>query len=411
MTVTPYKFELSSTDSSLDFSSLDQKQYARVVIEDEIDYLFPYMEVHLNDVAGILVEGMISGEGLSFTSALGSNEEGYDGWIYGNWMLRNVNTNDIRVDGHFGGMIGIGFQHDYKGNDVPKTRAWNDTISNIVKNVLEVDYQLTDPEKIFITRTEGKKIRYQNGINNKEFIDSLLKRAYSSTYEYSPFVSFINIMEEFYFCTIEDLFNIGTRVDEKPFIFKADVGSSYDKYTFKKVDNIFIQGLTTNKQNYKKNIHKFKYTATAEPFELETTEIENHLLNNDTEGRLLINSNLPNITGKYFSKESYGLYNLDNDFEDYKGYRNSFYKENLFNFQLTGIVPFHPKVASGRIMNLEVESVLPDKGGYSREYSGEWLITKNKVFYDFDGMPFNAITIGKNYVIPDATYALLNQVI
>jgi len=405
MTVTPYKFELQSTNSSLDFSSLDQKQYARVILEDEIDYLFPYMEVHVNDVAGILVEGMISGEGLEFSSSFGSNEEGYDGWLYGNWMLRNVDTNDIRVDGHFGGMIGIGFQHEYKGYDVPKTRAWNDTISNIVKNIMETDYQLTDNTQLFITKTEGKKIRYQNGINNKEFIDSLLLRAYSSTYEYSPYVSFINIAGEFYFCTVEDLFNIASRVDEKPFIFKAEVNSSYDKYTFKTVNNIFVQGLTTNKENYKKNLHKFK-----NDFELETTDITNHLLNNDNEGRLLINNSLPDQKD-YFSKEFYGLYNQAKDFEDYKGYRNSFYRDNLFNFQLTGIVPFHPKIASGRIMNLEVESVLPDKGGYSREYSGEWIITKNKLFYDFDGMPYNAITIGKNYVVPDSTYALINQVI
>jgi hypothetical protein len=61
--------------------------------------------------------------------------------------------------------------------------------------------------------------------------------------------------------------------------------------------------------------------------------------------------------------------------------------------------------------HLEVESILPDKGGYSREYSGEWIIIKNKLFYDFDGTPYNVITVGKNYVIPDATYALKDQVI
>ena len=316
-TVSPYQFKLKTLQPGIDFEGYGHKVFSRVIINDAINDMYPYMEVHVNDVGGVIVDAIVSIEGVEFTSTIGSDDPDYDGWIVNEWYGRNNDTNDVMLGGNFGGMIGMAFRHKYKAIDVPQTRAWNDTISNIVKDIVAKDFGITESARLFITDTVGKKIRYQAGINNETFIKNLTKIAYSSTWEYSPFISFINIYEEFYFCTIHDIFNIATRIDETSYTIEGTIDASTDVYKLKKVEQINVMGLSENKNLYKVSVTKFSSGSPEE----EITDIKNHTLNNNSNLKLLINKDFKN-NYKYFSFANYGLYNKTKDLEDYKGFRN-----------------------------------------------------------------------------------------
>jgi len=403
--VSPYQFKLKTLQPGIDFEGYGHKVFSRVVINDAINDMYPYMEVHVNDVGGIIVDGIVSIEGVEFTSTIGSDDPDYDGWIVNEWYGRNNDTNDILLGGNLGGMIGMAFRHKYKAIDVPKTRAWNDTISNIVKDIVSKDFGVTESDRLFITDTVGKKIRYQAGINDENFINTLTHRAYSSTYEYSPFISFFNVYEEFYFCSIHDIFNIAKRVDDVPYTIEGTIDASTDVYKLKKVEQINVMGLSENKNLYKVKVTKFTNGAPEEEF----TDIKNHALNNDSQLKLLINKDFKSQY-TYFSKNRYGLYNKAKDLEDYKGFRNSLYLENLFNFKITCIVNFHPNIAVGRLLALDVGSTLEFKGEKSKEYSGDWLIINNKIFFDFDGVPYNVVVLGRPGLLPDSNHPFKDSI-
>jgi hypothetical protein len=402
-TLTPYQFVFKSNEPAIDFSSMSQKQFSRVLYEEDIFDIYPYLEVHTNDQAGVLVDTIISAEGLEFTSKFGSNVSGYEGWVENEWVWRDNWTEDIEIKDGLGGMIGMGFVHKYHALDDQTIRAWEDTISNIVKDILRKDYNFTDTSKMYIADTTGTRKWYQNGVTNEKFLETLSKRAYSPVYENNPYITFFNYLGEFYFCPIHYLWSIGKRVSQEPYLIKAEESSSYDNLTFKKIDNITILGMTYNKPNYKSKIHKFKDSS----FDDETTDIINHIINNGSKGKLLINKRLK-ASKDYYSLNDYGLYHQATDFEDYKGYKNSLYRKNLFNFRMTGIVPYNKDIAIGRIIPIDAGSYISNKNSKSKEYSGDWLIYENKLFFDYDGVPYNVISVGKNEMILDSSHPLKN---
>jgi hypothetical protein len=402
--VTPYQFIFKSIEPVIDMSNYPAKVFSRVVIKDDIFSMFPYMEVHLQDEGAIIVDGIISAEGYEFVTQLGSNDKDFSGWVETKWIWRNNQTVNIQIKDNVGGLIGMAFQHKYKALDSPKQRGWEDTLSNITKSVIREDYGFIDVKKMYIADTAGRAIRRQAGQSNEFFLHSLCKKAYSRVYEYSPYLCFFNAKEEFFFCPIEYLFKRGKKVSNTPYKVATSLDASHDKFSFQKIEDISTLGLSKNKPNFKINISKF-----SDDYISETTDIENHVLNGEINSKLLINKTYKNSFSQTDTFD-YGIYTKAED-EDYRGKRNSLYLNNLLNFRIQGIVPFNAEIASGRIMPLAVGSYSIKKGEKSKELSGDWLILKNKIFYDTDGVPYNVVTLGKKAVAIDSTYMLKSGVI
>ena len=60
--ISPYQFDLKSTTPLLDMSNQHSKLFAKVNMTDEIGDMYPFMEVHINDVAGIIVDNIVSAD-------------------------------------------------------------------------------------------------------------------------------------------------------------------------------------------------------------------------------------------------------------------------------------------------------------------------------------------------------------
>lgn len=401
---TPFQFLLKSKEAFLNLEMYKKDRiYERVVISDSIYNFYPIMDTHINDKAGIIVDGVVSAEGKVFLTKIGSDQKGYEGWLESEWVWLHSNTTDVPVTSYLGGITGISYSHRFYRNDIPRVRAWDDTISNIVTSIIERDYNLKNVEKIFITRTNGKKIRQQPGVQNNTFLKALANRAYSKNFEYSPFITFLNSAGEFYFCAIDDLLKRGTRISDEPYLVESNVDSETKRNVLSKIESIKTNGLVKNKQNYKVELISYR----KEDFNTDVTNLVNHILNERKKDTILINKDLKKEES-YFSFNRYnsGLYNAKRDFEDYKGYKNSIIKPSLFNLRMNIIIPFNYKAITGRIIPLKIGSVLRHKAHNNIEYSGDWLILESRIFYDVDGIPYTYLEIGKNSVRIDDKHVL-----
>lgn len=397
-----YQFILKS---SFPFLNLEQykssKVFDRIVIADDIYEFYPSLEVHVNDKTGIIVDGIVSAEGHLFTSKLGSDQAGYTGWLESSWVWRNHNTTDIPITHYIGGVTSILFSHSFYRSDIPRSRAWDDTISNIVKSIVTEDYGISS-NKVFVTNTTGKQIRQQGGIKNWDYLKSLANISHSIDYEYSPFITFINSAGEFYFKTIDDLLRTGEKISQTPYIIESDVDSITKQNVLSKIIAIRTLGLGSNKNNYAIDLTKYNVD-----FEKETTNILDFLLGSDPSKNALINSDLKKDYPVFSSsKYGMGLYDIDRDVNDYKGHRNAIYKQNVFNLRMDIVIPFNPKAITGKIIVLDIGSVIEYKAKKSKELSGSWLILSSRVFMDVDGIPYSELEIGKNSVDLDNQHPL-----
>ena len=407
----PFKFILKSKDPFLNLEEYDRsKVYDRVLIQDNIYDFYPILDVNIVDKSGLIVDAIVSAEGKAFSTKIGSDIDGYDGWLESEWVWHNNETTNIPITWYIGGSTAIAFNHITYRNDIPKTRAWNDTISNIVRDIAENDYGI-DPDKIFITNTTGKKVRQQAGIDNRTFLKQLTNIAYSQNFEYSPFITFINSKGEFYFCAIDDLLQTAERVNfefetELEYTVESDIDSSTKRHVISTIENIKTNGLEVNRPLYKSNLIRFDNNQ----YRKEKTDIVNHLLNETNQRHILINKDLKE-EHDFFSYKRFGmgLFNSDKDFEDYRGYRNSLYKKSLFNMRKEIIIPFNHKAITGKILPIEIGSVIGYKNGLSVEHSGNWLILESRVFYDADGIPYTVLEIAKNYTKVDIEHVLHDQ--
>jgi len=73
-------------------------------------------------------------------------------------------------------------------------------------------------------------------------------------------------------------------------------------------------------------------------------------------------------------------------------------------------VAFDSNIMSGRLLPIEAGSVMNNKGNKSKEYTGDWLIMSNRIFYDTDLAPYHVLELGKSNVDLDSDHKFKNQV-
>jgi len=400
----PYIFSFISekADSgniALDYSQQPMSIWKKVLVMDSIFDFYPSIEIVLPDDFGLLSDGLVMMEGMSFDTKLGNKETGE--FITHKYVVQKNELIDPKVTTHLSGDVLLSLTSYHNLLDIKNSMAWEKTISEIVtelgKDVLKVSTTI-------IEDTTGEDVWYQ--IN--ETVETFLKRkmaprALSQSNATSPYITFINCQGELYFSSIDKLFKQNTINDkDHPYKFSFEKDQSYDLYAIK---NFYTMqgGLDVNKENYnKKTFYRDKSgvvnVGTAGDGEL--SKISEHIVKGD--GKVLFRKDLiTNTIGTDF--DDYGIYE-DKEKDFYAAFKNSLFIDSTMYLRMEITINFNPLAVSGKTILLKLVSNLKEKSGSAMEYDGTWLILGSRHFYDVDQAPFTRLIIAKSRIMPDSIH-------
>ena len=384
------RFVFKSNPNAFNFTDQSFKNFPKISIRDSINSFFPVGEVYFHDQLGIIQETVYFLEGLNINLKLGNDDDGY---IENTFAWANNQLNDTIIANNLSGNnIFIIVQNSYFNNE-QKTRSWNDTVSNVVENICTNDYQLSSSKK-FISPTTGADYFYQGNIKTSKLLKDLANQAYSQNNPKSPYYTFFNLNRDFYFMTINEMFAQKAINAGNPYIIGEKDDSSINPYY---VQDYIIQnlGVDENFLNYKIKTYKHKSDLSIENI---TLDYKDHVFKENS-GKVLIRKVYQKVTRNL----NLGLYDNEKDNYRFIALQNNLYKNSALPLRMEIVVPFNPKLLAGKILELQVESNDEVKG-FSKEYSGKWLVTGTKHYGDEDSIIFSNATIAKSSIPVDGSH-------
>ncbi len=408
MNNTPDEFLLTTKSDTgvLDFTKSPKEIYRRCLISDSIFDFYPDAEITINDEASSLSDYIISSEGLKFTSKLGNQTDGY---LESEWVWSENQLRDTIKSFHVGGDFFLGLDQYNSLLDVYKSNAYNDTMSNAVKNIIKEDFNIEGADCCLITDTSeiGYRYRFNETIEDK-FI-KWSKSAYSQSFDKSPFITFFNAAGKFYFCALEDLFKKEEFISEESFILDMSEDSQEN---FQAIDDYsaFFVGMPFNKENYRKKIYNHDKDSSSEN---ETFNIEDFKLTGS--GNFFINKDIVDLftkTPRLQSSCKYlGIFDKTKEQHLYNGMRNYEFFNSYLPLRLEIVIKFNKNAVSGKKIKIELDSTIEEKNNKSSEYSGDWLIIESSHYYDADAMPYSKLIIAKSGTKIDPVHPFKNSLI
>jgi len=383
-----YKVIFKSTPDAIDFGELSLRSFPSISLRSDIFKFYPYGELYFNDMGGLIIDGIGFAEGLKFEFKIGNDDIGFIGHDFF-WSESQVNN--TKMSNFISGDNIFILKSYYNRIDRIKSRAWSSKkLSDVVKEIATKDYEITDTS--FIKDTTGTDSWYQVNVTNRDFIFTHRKSAYSANHPKSPFLSFINTNGELYFSTIESLFS-----EQQPVgTYKLEFSDSsiLKRDTIKGYDIAFI-GEPVNKVNYNKKLYTINKSGV---YSSTDNKIEEFLVKHG-EGKSLITKDLrDNPTDISFL----GIKETIQDEYRLNGKRNFEYIDSALPIRLDISIFFNPKCVTGKLIDLTIESSLPNKQVLT-ELSGNWLIISDIHFIDFDGNATTQLTLAKSKIQVDST--------
>ena len=204
-----------------------------------------------------------------------------------------------------------------KLKDRQKSKSFQENISNIVRTIYS-----KYGSSLNIAQTANTDYWYQANLEDAAFIKLLSKHSYSTYFPKSPFITFINSNNEFYFKTIKELCDqkeVTTGVYGQP---KSSLLSSLE-------DNIIVtyaytnKGAPTNMWNYDKIVYGVDSSGDYEKVERNIKDLKNSKNNH------LMRSAVLDSQTRF---RNYGV--IDSNFS-YKGFANYELADSVFPYRMS----------------------------------------------------------------------------
>lgn len=362
------KYQFIITTDNEDYLSFkeDHVKFDGIILSDSIYSFFPRLTINLPDTTGLYSEKFFFLEGMKYNVKFGDEDGGY--------LEPSFYWSEDRLSAWQGGITMAGHKamemvSAFDLLDAPKSKSYEDTISNVIKTIAD-EFAV---DKSYITTTGNQGIWYQPWIKNTKFIDSLLEVAMGTNDEKSPFYSFFNLHNEFYFQNMAELMK-GTPEGELNTLHREKDPSQ--RILEEEIKNIeySILGSMVNKDNYCNNYHSIKADGTLVTVAKE--KISDHVYNGD--GKLAI---LKDLTNEVSDNIYIGLedgYSPD----EIKGKINRFYVDSNLMFRLQLLTVFNRKFVSGKNVDIKIGSIEDAGKTFATEFSGNWLISQSTHHYD-----------------------------
>lgn len=406
------KASLKSEPPIINFENEAPTIYNKLEMCDSIFTYYPFGEIQLDDRTGLIQEGIFYIEGLKFNIKLGSNELDADPeriikeidhdfiW-YGEQM-----PNPIFSAGKVTGTLLWKLSSHKRKLDKRKNKSYKGSMQSILDEILGVtggNYNLDYNPGTTLEIPGNSGVYYQANQTDGEFITkTLCNQAYSLTNNTSAYLSFINLQNEFYFISIDELFKRQQPVCTFTFL---DGDASGGLSNFKVLS--FTQnfgGYEINKDKYKQEVYKFK-----DDWSSETEELNDRVFKGSKNlGKITAIKTDLDLINPYshveFGMETSELFDSFN----YKGFKNSLFRNSQMNYRMTILTSYTPEAVSGKLVRTEMKASLGD--GLSTEFSGNWLVIESRHGYKNEGgcVPVTQLTLVKPSIEikPDNPYAV-----
>ena len=405
------KISLKSSPPIINFENENATLYNKAEICDSIFTYYPFGEVQLDDRSGFLQESIFYIEGLEFKLKLGSTEldanpertvkEIEHDFI---WYSEQM-PQPIFSAGKVTGTLLWTFSSKHRKTDRKKNKSYKGDFTSIIDEVLGVqggNYGLKYTPATSFEPPLNNGTYYQSNQTDAEFImDTLRPQAYSVTNSKSPYYTFINLNNEFYFATIDELFKRQQPVCKFTFV-GADEGEG-GLNDFKVLS--FTQnfgGYSINKDKYIQDVYKFK-----DSWKVEEEQLSDRVFKG-IKGLGKITAFKTDILGKTYENVEFGM-ETDELFDsfNYEGFKNSQFNNSMINYRMTIQTSYAPEAISGKLVELEMRASIGDS--LSTEFSGNWLVIQSRHGFKNEGacVPITQITIVKPSIDikPDNPYA------
>ena len=392
-----YVYKLTSDPLGIQLNeNLNFRALRKVYFKDSLIKFFPYAELFIKDQTGVYSDLYFFIEGWKLNIQFGSPDQGYFGHDYC-WSEGQLN-NAVFSD-HIGGDHLFIMLSDYYLNDYPLTKGYQGEISTIVQQIVMNEFGIPATRSaivngvltpglpnIHITNTMNGILEtwYQAGRTNREFIEYLATRAYTSAVPQSqtPFVTFINSNGEFYFMTLYELY---TQAPIKTFEIKLDDNMLLQDGIVKSY-NVYHGGLPTNKENYIKDITTLQEDGTVNTDEV---ALKDFCLKPKGTSKMMVRTDYLNVN----QIQNFGLVETT-DINNLKGRYNTSFINSDMSYRMTILDTFDPNLVAGKTISIKVHKA-NSNGVQSPEYGGNWLIISSEVKMNCEGFPVSQITIAK----------------
>jgi hypothetical protein len=407
MTIKVYNYDMIFESNVFRLNDAGLQIFEGLILSDSIFDFYPKCVCFLNDENGIISDGIYFVESSEFTIKFGNIDKGYVGTKFiwtGNEVSADKNKEFISGSNY------LTFIHNFILKDKPKQKGWNDLISNIVKDILLTRYSFNAFQNI--TTTTGIQYHYQMNKSNQEFIKDLSNIAYSQSYEKSPYFTFFDVNGNFYFTTLDFLFNQQSvaRIVLTQDSFQTAQSNTIDQNLIPSVKVLNsirsnAYGFEKSRNFYNKKIYKIENTgAVTNVIEL----MKNRYLNLNRQFKLMverINSSETETT----DVNQIGIIE-SNEIEFNKGLVNNLYTNFNTLYRLNLIVEWNPLITAGKIIDLLVKS--PDQNkNIGTEYSGKWLIASTQHYINMKGTPQITLELCRPGISVDRGHVLFNQLV
>jgi len=391
--ITPYDFIGTAVDAIsnvIEFpATIFPRAYQKILFSDSIFNFYPYGEIFFKDEIGIVTDKIYFAEGFEWNFKLGSNDKQIVrngksealGFLSHNYVWSEPQLYKTRQASHLSGiqafiLISALFMKD----DYKSRITWNTTISDLVTSILKTDYGITDKAKLFITTTSGTDYWPQYSILNKQFLENLSMIAYNKTK--SPFISFFNCAGEFYFMSLQDLFN---QKSVGKYSLKFSETAVMDDYAIQDY-KILHGGIPFNRDNYQTKNYFLEQDGTTT---IKQANLKDYYLKPNSKDKFTVRN-------KYASAKNRSIdmgLKEESDNTNYLGkINNLFLNSNLTN-RLELILKFNPKNVAGKVIEIEVDK--SDNSAKASEFAGNWLICESYHYCDDNGLPAQKLIIAK----------------
>ena len=360
---------------------------------DGLRQYYPQAQLALNDATGLIQEALLTAEGMKVEITYGTTDLAHKC----EYVITKDSLNKPLTKGMFNGEIAIILIHHDFADQIVKSAAYEDRISEIVKELVQNAFGSYD-----ISGTGNQDIWYQPLMNDKRFIEEiLLPNAYANDSSSSPFYGFGTVDDKFNFKHLHGMFDSQTIT----LTYKIDTEQEMGKTAI-----IGAKRTRPGSRKHRRMRNREFFFFSREDGEMETEEI--HISDYPAEQTTVT----PILGDKTLITGYRNMGWKDTDVgpkETQKGERYSSMRDGMFLDQIMCIVPLNPEIMSGVPIDLECFTATSDSvDDLSQNWSGKWLVMHcEHVWNGADQQGFTKMQLGRKFLNLPSNYLIKSKLI
>jgi hypothetical protein len=369
---------IKSDHPFFNFTEKDRSRFDRFVMYDSVIRFFPYLEIYTADYSPRTAELLLFSEGLEFTVIAGNDLVGQ---VVHDFYWEDTQLSLSIPQEHISGTwIWTGISR-FRKDDGVKSASYKDEPYKIARDIY-LKYKFPaypqpiissseKMKKIFTSKTNNYGIWYQANELDSEFVTKLANHSYVANQQgrqSAPFYTFINNAGDFYFMDIWSMI-------QQPSVATYTL---YDKLGHKSgilAHNyqIIFAGASVNMNNYNKTF--IAVDGKGDYFFTQRNLVtQNISYGKKPSGHPILKKDISNVRQDIIL----GVVNNAEDRFAYAGRINNEFIDTHTSYRIRMTVDFNPKLAAGRVIELEVPSGYTEDKFDVPELSGKWIIQNSQ---------------------------------